>query len=183
MVDPLSPHIGASLGMTYYYQRRYETSETECRAVLEFAPHYFIAHYFLGRGLVERGRYEEAIACYDIMGKLSGGHPHGPAEIGYAYAKMGDRARAEGELKKLHALSRHRFVSSCLSAQIHAALGDTEKAIAGFEHGFAEHSTDLLWLKIHPGLDELRKDPRFQMMLRQIGLDGHTRTELTPEDR
>ena len=170
MVDPLSAHIGVSFGMAYYYSRRYEDAERECRAVLDVAPHFLTAHYFLGRSFVERGRFEEGIACFQMVAKLSGGHPHAPAEIGYAYAKMGDRGRAEQELQLLSEVAKQRFVSSCLAAQIRAALGDVEEALAGFEQGFVEHSTDLLWLGVHPGMEGMRREARFREILKKIGL-------------
>jgi len=172
LADPLSAHIGSSFGMLYYYSRRYGEAEAECRAVEKYAPFFLIAHYFLGRSLVERGRFEEGLEAFRRVDQLAGGHPHVPTERGYAYAKQGDRERALREVQLLKGLSEHRYVSSCFPALIHAALGDVDAAMEGFERGLREHSTDLLWLGVHPGLDGMREDPRFQALLRRVGLEG-----------
>jgi serine/threonine-protein kinase len=170
--DPLSPHINSSIGMAYFYARRYEEAETESRRVIEVAPSYLVAHYVLGRSLVEQGRYAEALEAFRLLLSLSGGHPMVTAEIGCAHARAGDVASAKSTLNMLKALSSQRYVSSCLSAQLHAVLGENDDAMRGFETGFDERSPDLLWLGVLPSLDGMRKDPRFVALLTSIGLSG-----------
>jgi len=50
-------------------------------------------------------------------------------------------------------------------------LGDNEEALAWFEKAYAEHSNIVQWMKVHPYMDPLREDPRFQDLLHRVGLD------------
>jgi len=47
---------------------------------------------------------------------------------------------------------------------------DNTKAIAYMEKAYAEHSNALVTMKVEPGMDPLRGDPRFQDLLRRMRL-------------
>jgi hypothetical protein len=51
-----------------------------------------------------------------------------------------------------------------------AGLGDRDKAMEWLEKAFAERADGLTWLNVEPMLDELRQDPKFQDLVRRIGL-------------
>jgi len=56
-------------------------------------------------------------------------------------------------------------------ATIYANLGENDKAFAFLEKAYSEKSFDISWsLKSDLLLDSLRPDPRFQSLLRRIGL-------------
>ena len=52
----------------------------------------------------------------------------------------------------------------------YAGVRDTEQTVAWLEKAYAEHSGEMVSLKVNPGYDFLRGDPRFQRMLKQVGL-------------
>jgi serine/threonine-protein kinase len=170
--DPLSAHINTSIGMAHFFAGRYDEAEMECRRVIDLAPAYLIAHYMLGRSLASRGRYSEALDVYRPLLPLSDGHPAIEAEIGSVHARAGNAAEATATLDALRAGSSRRYVSSCLPAQVQAALGNTDEAMRGFAQGFEERSSDLLWLGVAPELEGMRRDPRFRALLARIGLSA-----------
>jgi len=49
-------------------------------------------------------------------------------------------------------------------------LGEKGKALAELDAAYAARQSDIRLLKIEPLLDRLRPDPRFQELLRKIGL-------------
>jgi len=56
-------------------------------------------------------------------------------------------------------------------AAIYAALGEKEKAFEFLEKAFRERSPDLAhFLKADLRMDPLRSDPRFQNLLKRVGL-------------
>ena len=168
--DPFSPVINMSVGMALLYARRYDQAEAELRRTIDLDPNYMVTHYFLGRTLVERGVFGEGIDVLRRALTLSGGNPMATAQIGYAHAREGDRAGAESSLNMLRAQSSQRYVSSCLAAQVHAALGNVDEAIHELERGVEERAPDTIWLGVDPGFDSIRSDPRFIAILERIGL-------------
>jgi hypothetical protein len=51
---------------------------------------------------------------------------------------------------------------------IYAALGDNDEAMTSLEKGYEERFNPGVLLR--PGFDPLRSDPRFQDLLRRVGL-------------
>jgi len=51
---------------------------------------------------------------------------------------------------------------------VYAALGDRDQAMAWLERGYAERVNPSVLLR--PGFDPLRADPRFQDLVRRVGL-------------
>ena len=92
------------------------------------------------------------------------------AALGHAYAIAGDRRQAKKLLQTLSDRAKQSYVSPFDLALIHAALGDKDKAFALLDKAVAERSTFLVYSKWEPRLDPLRADPRFQELLRRIGL-------------
>lgn len=83
-------------------------------------------------------------------------------------AKSGKRKEAQAILDKLKTSSQ--YVSPTELAPLHLALGDKEGAMASLEKAYAQHDLQLQTLKVDPYLDALRSDPRFQDLLRRVGL-------------
>ena len=67
-------------------------------------------------------------------------------------------------------MSKQRYVSPYLIAIVYVGLGDKDQAFAWLDKAFQDRSSLLLWLKVEPQFDSLRDDPRFQDLLRRVGL-------------
>jgi hypothetical protein len=53
---------------------------------------------------------------------------------------------------------------------LYTALGEREQAFAALERAYAAHDNQLQFLRANSNLDPLRADPRFQDLLRRVGL-------------
>ena len=60
-------------------------------------------------------------------------------------------------------------VSSHAVAVIHVALGEHRAAFEWLDRAGREHDRALVWLKVHPRLDPVRSDPRFEELLHRVG--------------
>ena len=78
--------------------------------------------------------------------------------------------RARRELEKLDKLSRHEQLDPVTLLWAHLGVGDKEEALADLEKAYSEHFGVLTTLKVEPAFDSLRSDPRFQDLLRRVGL-------------
>jgi hypothetical protein len=50
-------------------------------------------------------------------------------------------------------------------------LGEKEEAFAWFERACQEQSNVLKYIKVFPVFDSVRSDPRFQELVRRVGLN------------
>jgi hypothetical protein len=67
--------------------------------------------------------------------------------------------------------SKRTYVSAYLVAEIYAGLSEKDQAFAWLEKAYEQRSAGyLIFLSVEPRLDHLRSDPRFQDLVRRIGL-------------
>ncbi len=133
-------------------------------------PAYQWALWQLGRTLVATGQYDEAIGTLQKFVELSNRSPSAVGTLGGAYARAGRRGEARKLLEELIARSREQYVPPHAFVHIYAALGDREKVFEWLEKSYQERSNSLLWLGTDPQFDPYRSDPRFENLLRRVGL-------------
>ncbi len=73
-------------------------------------------------------------------------------------------------LTELREVPKQRYVSPYMFAVVYAGLGDQDQTFAWSDKAVQDRSAFLIWLKVEPLFDPLRDDPRFQDLLRRIGL-------------
>jgi len=86
------------------------------------------------------------------------------------HARAGKNAEARALLDELKTLSKGRYVSGCDLAAFYAGLGEKDQALAWLEKAHEQHDYTLISAKVLPLFDPLRSDPRFQDLLRRVGL-------------
>ena len=167
-LDPLSLIIATDHGAILIAARRYERAIEQLRSVLELDPDFPRAHIIQG-AYVENGMAAAALA--DLEGqrpKLS--PPSYWAVRTVLHARSGQAAQARHAFDEFLRVSPHGNVPPSLMAGVFLAVGDKEEALAWLEKAYAEHDNALVGLKVSPGWDPLRNEPRFQSLLRHVGL-------------
>jgi|SRR5215470_15478432 len=91
-------------------------------------------------------------------------------ELGHAYAVAGRRNDALNRLQDLSELAKSRYVPALYLASIYEGLGDKSEALSWLEKAAQERPDGLAFLRVDPESDSLRSDPRFQDLLRRMGL-------------
>jgi len=86
-----------------------------------------------------------------------------------AYAVSGRRSEAVQLLSELKKRSSPGYSNAPEIAVIYTALGDTDQAMTWLEQGYQERFNPGVLLR--PGFDPLRSDPRFQALVRRVGLN------------
>jgi eukaryotic-like serine/threonine-protein kinase len=169
-LDPLSPVINKNLGTIYYYARRYGQAVAQYKRALNMDPDFARTYFFLGLLYEQEGSFDDAIAAFGRAIALGGNTPVMMAALGHAYAVAGRRAEAESVLEELLARSTAEYVPAFGVATVYAGLGAADEAFAWLEKAYEERSSWLLSLKVEPMLAGLRADPRFQDLVRRVGL-------------
>jgi serine/threonine-protein kinase len=169
-LDPLSLIINVAVGWNFYHARRYEEAIEQLRRTVELEPNYPVTYWILGLLLRKTGCNELAVTEGEKGVKLSGDSPLMRAALAHTLAAAGRTSEAVQMLDDLTELARQKYIAPYFFAGIHIGLGENERAIEYLEKSYEEHSHWLIYLHIDPSMDGLRQDPRFQDLLRRVGL-------------
>jgi tetratricopeptide (TPR) repeat protein len=168
-LDPLTPTINYAFGSVFYAMRQYDRAIEEFRKVLE--PNFPLTSFGLARAYEAKGMYAEAIAEFQKAVGLLEREPLALHALGHAYAVSGKRSEARKVLEELHQLREQRYVSAYWIAVVYAGLGENDQAWEWFERAYEERASFLGHdFKTDPRLDGLRSDPRYQDLLKRMGL-------------
>jgi TolB-like protein/DNA-binding winged helix-turn-helix (wHTH) protein len=167
-LDPLSLIISADVADVLFAARRYDESIQQSRKVIEMDPEFAIAHYELGQALTQKKSYDTAINELQKATRLSSSDTTCMAALADAYAVSGKPKEALSILNELKSRPNHRLSYAAQEALIDASLNRNDDAFAALERAYAQRF-DALALR-SPAFDPLRSDPRFQDLMRRIGL-------------
>jgi TolB-like protein/DNA-binding winged helix-turn-helix (wHTH) protein/Flp pilus assembly protein TadD len=167
-LDPLSLIINSDLAELLLIAHSYDESIQQSRKTLELDPNFALAHNQLGQAYLQKQMYEPAIVELEKSVQLSGGSPTCIANLARAYAESGKRSEAEKLLGDLKKRSNPNASLASEIAMIYAALGNRDQAMKWLEKGCEERFNPGVLLR--PGFDPLRSDPRFETLVRRIGL-------------
>ena len=167
-LDPLSLIISADMADVLLISRRYDESIRQSRKTMEMDPHFAVAHYQLGQAFVQKRMHDEGMAELQQAIGLSGGNKTFRSALAYAYAISGRRVKALEILKDLNNRLSNGFSNASEIALIYIGLGDNDQAMTWLEKAYGERFNPSVLIR--PSFDPLRSDPRFQELLRRIGL-------------
>jgi TolB-like protein/Tfp pilus assembly protein PilF len=172
-LNPVSHNFLADLGQLYYFSGEYAEAEKYCLKALEIDPDFSFAHEYLHNIYLKTGRYDEAIVEIAKADAINGTFT---GEVQKIDEPMG-RFRAAYRKSGINGYLEIRFPGTATSPESfylyaikHALIGDREKAL-----DYLEKSTDArmflsAFLKAEPVFEQLRSEPRYQQILRKMGL-------------
>jgi serine/threonine-protein kinase len=169
-LDPLSLSINAWTGRILFLKGEIDQSINQLRKTVELDQSFILGHYRLGQSYAEKHMFAEATSEFTQLSRLPNGQPL--ALIGFAqmYAELGNRSEAEKNLNQLIALSNQQYVSAANIASIFVSLGENNKAFQWLEEANKAHDLNVVRVKHDPRFAGLRSDPRFNDLVRRIGI-------------
>lgn len=172
-LDPLNLRIKALEGQFLIHAGRTDEALIKLEETLEIDPNYFLAHLYTASAFIEKGKYSEAISEARRATEISGARStYTQAFLGYALAKSGKEAEARSVLEGLLKPAAGYYVPSYNIALVYNGLGKHDEAMTWLERAYAERGAALVFLKVEPKWNNLRPDPRFQKLLRRVGLSA-----------
>ena len=161
--DPLNPLLQRAAGSIDYAARRWQASLAPLDRALAMNPRMSRAHAMRGDALLQLGRVDEARAAYAAEPvadfRLTG--------LALVAQRAGDAAGAQAALAELVAAEGDRVLYQ--RAQVLAAMGDADAALAALEKARALGDSGLIYARNDPFLDPLRDQPRMAVLLAGIG--------------
>jgi TolB-like protein/DNA-binding winged helix-turn-helix (wHTH) protein/Tfp pilus assembly protein PilF len=167
-LDPLSLIINSDLAELLVIAHFYDESIIQSRKTIGMDPNFALAHNQLAQAYLQKHMYGEAVAELQKAVELSKSSPTCIANLARAYAASGKPSEAVKLLDDLKKNSNRNYSDASEIAVIYAALGDSDHAMNWLEKGFEERFNPGVLSR--PGFDPLRSDPRFQDLVRLIGL-------------
>jgi len=165
-LDPVSGRTFRDAAVTYYFSRRYDEALPLVRRAQALNISLPESVFPLGDIYAEKGLYAESISEFLKLGD----RPHALGHLGNTYARAGKVDAARKTILQLEEHVRNDGLGRYEIALVYAGLGDRNEAFQWLEESLKAHDEGLTHLKIDPCLDPLRSDPRFDGLLRQVGL-------------
>jgi TolB-like protein/Flp pilus assembly protein TadD len=162
-LDPLNATTRRHLGQALFSARRYGEAVAVYKEAVALDPDSATDHAFLGLAYYAQGDLENAQSACDLKFNAN---LWIQLCLAVTYGKLGRPADAQAELKKYQAA--YGDASAYQYASIYAQWGDTAKALEWLETALRVRDPGLAYLKTDPLLDPLRKEPRFQAILRDL---------------
>jgi adenylate cyclase len=169
-LDPQSPYVKMNVGYILYVSRQYDRALEAYSEALETRPN-AVMHALRGGVYVQQERFEEGIADIELAVEMLEGHNLIPATyLGFAYARAGRRSDAERILRELQEISAERFVNPDYIAIVLIGLGENGQAIDWLYRATEARTDWPVFFPVDPVTDSIRSDPRYQELLRRVGL-------------
>jgi len=168
-LDPLSLIIAADNGATLYYSRHYDQAIAKFRAVREMDP-MFPRTSVIRYAYVQKGLFTNALEEMEKWRRAYGDQPWTWSGLAYVNGKSSQQAQAEHALQKLLQWDQRKPVDPAAIVWAYLGTGNKDQAFAYLEKAYLQHSNTLTTLRVEPGFDPLRDEPRYQDLLHRVGL-------------
>ncbi|MCY7346382.1 MAG: winged helix-turn-helix domain-containing protein [Pyrinomonadaceae bacterium] len=170
-LDPLSLIVNSAEGQFLFFAGQPDEAVSRLNKTLELEPNFWHTHLILSGVYTEKLMFAEAVAEAEKAARFSGGNSQAVAVKGYALAKSGNSTAARTVLAELQKLSAERHVPAYNFAIIYNALGETETALDYLEKAYSEKNVLLVFLKVDPKWNNLRSEPRFIALAKQMNFE------------
>jgi len=169
-VDPFCLVVTTSAAWVRYAAGEFDTAIDRTRHVLDMDAAYMPARRILGAALLGAGRPGDAVVELASAVGPDEDDAISLAWLAHAHALAGARDEARAIVAKLESSARAGYVPGYHLALAHTGLGNRDAAFALLEQACADREPAIVNLKVEPRFEPLRRDTRYDVLLRRLGL-------------
>ncbi|MFZ4621410.1 MAG: protein kinase domain-containing protein [Bacteroidota bacterium] len=168
--EPLDLVMGTNLSSVYLASRQIPLALDQARKTYELDHEFPVSRYVLCQALIADGNIQEAVSVAEEGLRVNPKNQFLLMSAGIAYAKSGNRKSAENMIQRFKEIEKSQYINAYMVACIYAALGENDRAFDDLEKAFGNRDWHLQRMNVDLFMDPLRSDPRFDKMLKKIGL-------------
>lgn len=169
-LDPLSIIIAADHAVILYYARQYDRALAQSLAVLNMDQSAPRATSTVIYSYVQLHQFAEAQEFIEQHEAAAIDRQWRPVEEVVVYGYWGRVAEAQEMLTRMEQFAWTPEQRLPALLQVYSAMGQTDQTIALLQQAVVNHSNAITSIKVDPLYDAFRSDPRFQEVLRRVGL-------------
>jgi len=175
-LDPFSPPIQSFLGRTYLWARRYDEALAQNLKCNQMFPNFAISHERLAHLYTYTGKFQEAILEESKARLMAGEDSEAVSRKENSLRRAWQSGGSRGYWQQVLQLARlpdnppEAYTSAYGLAIVYTRLGEKDEAIQSLEKAYKERVLAMTEMGVEPAFDPLRSDPRFQSLLRRVGL-------------
>jgi tetratricopeptide (TPR) repeat protein len=169
-LDPASGSVGTMLALAYWFARRPDELFAQAQRFEDLDARW--PPLFRAYAHELKGEFDQAIRDLMLMPKEDGAPivERYIVERAHAYTVLGKTKEARDSLIELLQLSQKRKVGAWFFACLYAALGEKDRAFEWLDKAYMERPSEMVSFAASPDMDPLRSDPRYEAMLRRMGI-------------
>jgi tetratricopeptide (TPR) repeat protein len=167
-LDPLVVQGYQFMAWWFYEKKQPERAIEELRKGIELEPNRSILHTMLADGYHDLGMYREALTEYQKIYELAGSVSD-RAQIAHMLVHLREPEQARKIVGEIEDQARNTE-DSYVIAVVYAALERREEAIKWLELAYEARADSLIWIHLDRDFDWLQSDPRFQDLVKRVGL-------------
>ncbi len=169
-LDPLSIIITMGVAEISEWERNYDAATAQYRKTLDLDPNFVGAHGNLAVAYERQGNYKQGAEEEEKTANMYG-NPAFAAILHEAYAKSGYPGILRAQLNKsLQDRDGGKYVPALGIASTYFLAGDKELGLRWLEKAYDERDSGMVYLNVGSDFDSVRDEPRFQQMVRKVGL-------------
>ncbi|MDA4123643.1 MAG: tetratricopeptide repeat protein [Thaumarchaeota archaeon] len=169
-LDPLSLAITMSAVYRCVWSGEFDEARERIRKMEEIDPTSpFIAEARMVYHFAKRD-WDNALLYLRKMIDADPTDPYLYSNVAYIYAVTGRRGEALKLVEKLKAVPESSRLKGDLIAFVFVGLNDFDECFKWLEYAYESREAFFGWWRSFPLLDEVRKDPRFGLLLKRAGL-------------
>lgn len=171
-LDPASVLNQRNCGMTLYYARRYDEAITRLLQTIEIDPNFRTAYGWLIGSYRMKGEEAKAFEWFLRAPHRKDETPEKIELWKALYAKSGWRGIIKQQIEDANQDEKVGKPPRWETTRFYAELGDKEQAIIHLQRAFEQNQRGHSWttLRVDPKLDTIRDDPRFEAIVKRVGL-------------
>lgn len=169
-LDPLAPIWHMLEGSFLTAAGKYAEAQRHLQIALELSPRLWLTHVALGRLQIAQGQKAEGIAELRRAVELGPDTTRAKAHLATQLALHGQADEARAILEQIRMRMQAGYVPPTSPAMVLAALGESAAALDEMERAYELRDTRLVELAGDPSWAPLRGQPRFEALLRRLGL-------------